>query len=955
MTRNLLSVRRSRLGAAVLAAALVVGWGASGIPSALGQAPAPEPPFVVGLGESTRATDTTANIAFRVMPGDGQDLAIELFYGKQDGDTAEDKWSDRTGSLEPDPDGEAGAYKVELTDLQPETTYLYRVKATSTAGTTWTEPTELQTAAPPTPWYLIVGYLAVFLVMLIVPFTVGNWLAGRWRMPDYGWKIGVILFSLVWGVYFVSTRPLSLGIDLSGGVVLVYELDEAKDKEKAAEAAEEEGDKPDVAREEEVQDKMNKLVAAIQLRVDPGGTRNVDIRPYGRNQIEVTIPEANTEEVNRVRERITSAGTLEFRILANPRDHKAIIAQARQSEGNVVRDINGATEAWWVPVRPGQEQSLVDDPEIVVRRDVRRGKPVVEVLIVNDSYDVEGRFLSHCNKGFDGERGGYAVRFNFNRAGAILFGGLTHDNAPDTTQNFYRKLGIILNGQLYSAPRINQPITGGSGEITGRFTEKEVEDLVNVLNAGSLPTALKKNPISELHSGPALGTDTINRAFVAIGASLAVVVAFMLFYYRFAGVVACGALLMNLLLLMAIMMALKVDFTLPGIAGLVLTVGMAVDANVLIFERIREELAREAALRMAIRNGFGRALSAIVDANLTTLITAVLLFAIGTPQIKGFAVVLILGVVLSMFTAIFCSRVVFDIAERRKWITTLSMRQIIGKTNVDFIGLRKIAVAFSVALIAIGLASVLVRGKGLLDIDFTGGESVQLLFKQPREIDKIRATLEGVKDAEGSPFFPDLAVFDTRFRDEPTGLRFVINTSKEVDEEKEGRSAIAVVEEKLHEVFGDDLASNRMIIDAMKPIGRTTPEATPESSKEETPEAKDGSPPANLESRADLPPTTWLASADPAAVLLAQAEPATDAGGEKQPEEKKAEQPPEETADESAEQPVEPVADVPAAPAPPADRFDGGTQIEVRFDQELDEETVEQLFRTRLDEIRPGI
>ncbi|HBO42375.1 MAG TPA: protein translocase subunit SecD, partial [Planctomycetaceae bacterium] len=943
---------------AVLAATLVVGWGAFWNSAAWSQSPDPEPPVVAGLVEVTDPTDTTAKIEFRVAPGDGENLEVELFHGKQDGGTLDDAWSDRTGPLKPDPEGEPGTYAVELSGLEPETVYLYRIKTASTAGTTWTEPAEIETAAVPTPWYVTLAYFAVFMASLIVPFVVGDWLAKSWRMPDYGWKLGIILFSLVWGVYFVSTKPLSLGIDLSGGVVLVYELDETKDKDEAEEGGAEDPDKPDWQREEEVKDKMNKLVSAIQLRVDPGGTRNVDIRPYGLNQIEVTIPRANPEEVNRIRKRISEAGTLEFRILANPRDHKALIAQALQSRDAFGSNLDDDTaEAWWVPIRPGHEQGFVDDPEIAVRKEVYRGRPVVEVLIVNDSYNVKGGYLSHCSTGIDNEGGGYAVRFNFNRAGAILFGGLTHDNQPDTTQNFFRKLGIILNGRLYSAPVIKVPITGGSGEITGRFTEKEAVDLVNVLNAGSLPAKLKANPISELRSGPALGKDTIERAFFAIGMSLVVVLVFMLVYYRFAGLVACGALLMNLLLLMAIMMALKVDFTLPGIAGLVLTVGMAVDANVLIYERIREELARDAGLRMAIRNGFGRALSAIVDANLTTLITAVLLYAIGTPQIRGFAVVLILGVLLSMFTAIFCSRVVFDVAERRKWITSLSMRQVIGETAVDFIGLRKIAAAGSVMLIVIGMASVVFRGNDLLDIDFTGGESVQLLFNEPQEIGTIRKTLEDVKDAEGNPFFPDVAVFDTRFQDEPEGLRFVVNTSKVVDEETEGKSAIAIVEEKLHEVFGDGLGTNRMTIDAMTPIGRTpTSDATPESSEKETPEPKEAEPAANLESRADLPPSTWLASADPAAVLLAQADPA--AGVEEKetskeiPEEAASKEP---AVEVPAAKPVERPADVPAAPSPSADRFDGGTEIEVIFDHELDEETVEQLFKKRLSVIRPGI
>ena len=166
-----------------------------------------------------------------------------------------------------------------------------------------------------------------------------------------------------------------------------------------------------------------------------------------------------------------------------------------------------------------------------------------------------------------------------------------------------------------------------------------------------------------------LGDDTIRKGKVSIVISLVAVLIFVAIYYRFSGLVACAALLMNLILIMATMVMLNAPLTLPGLAGLVLTIGMSVDANVLIFERIREELSRGAALRMAIRNGFARATTTIVDANVTTLITAMVLYAIGTDQIRGFAVTLILGILMSMYTAIFCSRVVFDIAEKRHWIT----------------------------------------------------------------------------------------------------------------------------------------------------------------------------------------------------------------------------------------------------------------------------------------------
>ena len=188
-----------------------------------------------------------------------------------------------------------------------------------------------------------------------------------------------------------------------------------------------------------------------------------------------------------------------------------------------------------------------------------------------------------------------------------------------------------------------------------------------------------------------MGSETIEQGKVAILASLAAVVVFMIVYYRFAGIVACLALAFNLLLVLALMVLIKAAFTLPGLAGLVLTIGMSVDANVLIYERIREELRSGAALRMAIRNGFSRAMSAIIDSNVTTIIAGVVLYYIGTDQVKGFAVTLILGILTSMFTAIFFARVVFDVAERRGWIKQLRMMKLMATPNFDFLRVRWIA------------------------------------------------------------------------------------------------------------------------------------------------------------------------------------------------------------------------------------------------------------------------
>ena len=224
---------------------------------------------------------------------------------------------------------------------------------------------------------------------------------------------------------------------------------------------------------------------------------------------------------------------------------------------------------------------------------------------------------------------------------------------------------------------------------------------------------------------------------------MVIVLIFMLIYYKsFAGTVSCFALVMNLLLTMAFVIAIKQPLTLTGIAGLVLTIGMAVDANVLIFERIREELAKGSSLRMAINNGFDKATVTIVDSNLTTIITALVLYVIGTEQLKGFAVTLTMGILFSMFSAVYVSRGIFEISERRKWITSVNMLKLFPDLKVDFLGKAGLAITGSVILIVAGLAGVWMLGSRILDIDLKGGSTARLVFNDPTTKNDVQTQLE---------------------------------------------------------------------------------------------------------------------------------------------------------------------------------------------------------------------
>jgi SecD/SecF fusion protein len=714
------------------------------------------------------------------------------------------------------------------------------------------------------------GPFLLFLMVVVGAFGLASGLASSLRVREYQTKLTIIFLSLFAAAAIIySGWPPKLGIDLKGGVYLVYETGE-KAKETLADAAID----PDAAASQRSAglsaSEMDKLVSAISKRINPGGVKEVVIRPFGQNQIEIVIPEVDESEIERYKEKITSAGTLEFRILANTNDHRELIDDAEKStaqfvymldaDGKAVRDEEGAPilRGWWVPVSEegGEPNSILNYPEIAKRPRQIGDRTVTDVLVVKDSYDVTGGYLVRSSPDTD-ESGRRCVSFMFNPTGGRLFGGLTSDNTPDEALNFTRKLGIILDGYLFSAPSIQTQIRE-RGQITGQFSKTEIEDLVDVLNAGMLPTTLKEEPISQMATGPSLGKDTIERGRFAIGISMGLVLLFMLFYYRFAGAVACCAMLANLVLILGVMIFVKAAFTLPGIAGLVLTVGMAVDANVLIFERIREELDRQATLRMAIRNGFARATTTIVDANLTTLITGVVLYTVGTDQIKGFAVTLILGVTLSMFTAIYCSRVVFDIAEKKRWLKKLSMARIPLSGTVDFIGLRRLAGVASVTVILIGLVGVMGRGKGLMDIDFTGGVSVQTVFKEEQKIDDIRKVLN-----EREEVFEDLAISEMSLPDEPS-RRFVINTARH-DDEMDADAFLEEVKTTLEEVFGDKLVHHSMEIEG----GAEAPAA------EAAPAAPEKSDTGLL--RSDLPGEEMLAFADDPTPVPAEG---TDAGAE---------------------------------------------------------------------------
>ena len=331
-------------------------------------------------------------------------------------------------------------------------------------------------------------------------------------------------------------------------------------------------------------------------------------------------------------------------------------------------------------------------------------------------------------------------------------GQLTREHLPEEGDAFKYQLAILLDNLVMSAPAINSEIRdqgiiegGGQG-----FKPKEVEHLIKILQAGKLPASLIPTPAQEEKVGPTLGEDSIAKGWRAIWVSMLVVPIFMVIYYRFAGIVAVIALVANMILLIGTMAFLQATFSLPGLAGLALTIGMAVDANVLVFERMREEKERGASVAQQIRNGFNRAWITIFDSHVTNLLAAIVLYAVGTEEVRGFALTMIIGMLWNLYTAVFMSRVIFEFAYSKGWIKELRMLKMWDKTNIDFIGPRYYCMAGSLILILLGLVAFSLRSgivnRTMYNIDFTGGTLVTI------QLDETDPTVQSLSESRRAEF-----------------------------------------------------------------------------------------------------------------------------------------------------------------------------------------------------------
>ncbi|RKX35197.1 MAG: protein translocase subunit SecDF [Verrucomicrobia bacterium] len=488
-----------------------------------------------------------------------------------------------------------------------------------------------------------------------------------------------------------SKGRLQLGLDLKGGVAFTLEVTE----------------QPGVG--EKSQQREEDLAKAIEIignRVNAFGVAEPIIRPVGTNRIEVQLAGLSTKDNPEIVKDLKKPARLDFR-LVHP------TATPTGLEGEIAP--------------PGYE--------VMVLEQERAGKISTEDLFIKRIPEMTGESISEAYPSVD-DYGSYRVLLRFTGKGSDRFADVTRTIEENNRRSGrLGRLAIILDGTLFSAPTVRQEIRGGSAEITGSFTQREAIDLSNVLNN---PLDLPLEVVEMYEVGPSLAEDAISSGVRAavIGGSL--VIGFMVMYFTIGGVVAMITLAINVIIVLGVLASVGATITLPGIAGIVLTVGMAVDANILIFERIREELKAGKTLPAAVSGGFDKVFSTIVDANLTTLITSGVMIWLGTGPVKGFGITLAIGIFATVFSSLLVTRMFLDMLVGSGLIKKLPMVSILNNPNYDFLKFRKPAFMVSWTIVLLGVIGVFVKRDTIYGIDFVGGDEIVLSFVERIDVSEIR-------------------------------------------------------------------------------------------------------------------------------------------------------------------------------------------------------------------------
>ncbi len=502
-----------------------------------------------------------------------------------------------------------------------------------------------------------------------------------------------------------ASGKIRLGIDLKGGTSFLLGMNTDALKSSDPNATNEVSVAVQAFEREAA---LSQAVEVLRRRVDALGVAEPVIQPVGEDRIQIQLPGLSASEMDSARQNIQKAAFLEFRFV-HP-DSGSLLQQGlivpgyeRLIETRV--DNNGNKSSSALLVERKRASGTIDGKRVELS-----GQQVVKAYMSRDQFT-----------------GSPEILFEFDSEGADIF-------AQVTRANIGRQMAIVLDGHLQSAPVINGAIAGGRGVISGSFTTNEAMDLANALEN---PLQAPLQILQESSVDPTLGAETIASGMRAALIGLAFVVVFMLVYYMVGGMIANVAVLLNLIILMGVLCSIQATLTLPGIAGIVLTIGMAVDANVLIFERIREELKAGKSLRGSINAGYDKAFGTIFDANITTLIASVILIFMGTGSIKGFGVTLTIGLIASMFTALVFTRLVFDLLIEKNILKSLKMLSFFGDTKINFLKLAKPAFIASWLVIFIGMGyGVFVRGENALNHEFKGGVEISFDFADDKKVDQ---------------------------------------------------------------------------------------------------------------------------------------------------------------------------------------------------------------------------
>jgi SecD/SecF fusion protein len=502
----------------------------------------------------------------------------------------------------------------------------------------------------------------------------------------------LVIFSIA--TIWPPQKKIALGLDIQGGTSFLIRLVP--------------GDKPIT------KGMLDQAVEVIRKRVDYFGGGEPIISPVGSDRILVQIPGLDTAKIQEARGQLSRVAKLEFRLVYpdNGQKLKAI------DEGKDVIPPEYRIESYKLQ-REGE-------------------KPVEERLLVKKKADLSGDRVSSAGASY--EKDGWVVHLRFDPEGGKKFGEIT-------AAHVHHRFAIVLDGAIQSAPVIQDAIYGGDAQITGRFTEEEARGLGSVLeNPLQTPVSIEE----ERSVSPTLGLDSIRASILAGLVGLVITLVCVAVYYKIPGLVADVALLINLILLIGALTMFHFVLTLPGIAGIILTIGLSVDANVLIYERLREEMALGKSLKVALNTAYEKAFSSIFDANVTTLITAAILFWKASGPVKGFAISLTLGILASLFTALIVGRNFLGWFVDTGRLKRISMLHLISAQNINFLGKGFLACMCSLALLLAGATAFYVRGERNFGVDFRGGDLITLSAPGKIDIGQVRNALKPIGLADAS-------------------------------------------------------------------------------------------------------------------------------------------------------------------------------------------------------------